>query len=112
MRKYLYLVFLLALGLLLIFSAPASAQTASNVVADGLNNPRGLYYDDSGVLWISEAGMAGDLSANTDLGPIKYGSTARVLEVPPGKAGGCYREDRSSSWGHKVSPPQPGIRTG
>ena len=57
MRKY----FLLALVLgLLGLTLPTSAQE-SNVIVNGLNNPRGLYYDENGVLWIAEAGTGGDL---------------------------------------------------
>ncbi|HVU10402.1 MAG TPA: ScyD/ScyE family protein [Phototrophicaceae bacterium] len=88
MRKYL--VFLLALGLLTLFAAPTSAQQ-TNIIADGLNNPRGLYFDDNGVLWISEAGTAGDFSGQVEgLGAVQFGGTARVLTVQPGQAGAKF----------------------
>ncbi len=83
MRKYPLLVFLIALCLLAL---PVSAQD-TNVIADGLNNPRGLYFDDNGVLWITEAGTSGDFTGQTDLGPVKFGGTAQVLKVMPGSAG-------------------------
>ncbi len=81
MRKY----FLLALVLgLLGLSLPASAQE-SNVIVNGLNNPRGLYYDANGVLWIAEAGTGGDQIGQGALGPIKYGGTSQIVKVLPGK---------------------------
>lgn len=87
MRKYPLFALLLALLLLLLLTVavPAFAQD-SNVVVAGLNNPRGLYYDADGVLWITEAGTGGDLSANSDLGPVKFGGTASVLKLEVGNA--------------------------
>ncbi|MCC6802002.1 MAG: ScyD/ScyE family protein [Anaerolineae bacterium] len=84
MRKSLPLVLLL----IVLFAGimPAAAQD-TNVIADGLNNPRGLYYDASGALWIAEAGTGGDMSADTEMGPVRYGGTAQVLRVAPGTAG-------------------------
>lgn len=83
MRHLLLLVLMFALCL------PGFAVGAqeTDVIADGLNNPRGLFYDASGALWITEAGTGGDLSADTDLGPVSYGGTAQVLRVEPGTAG-------------------------
>ncbi len=81
MRRYLLLVMLVVI----VLSLPVSAQSSS-VLVDGLTNPRGLAYDQVGNLWISEAGSGGDLTGQTDLGPVQYGSTARVLELVPGKA--------------------------
>ena len=46
--------------LLLLPVTPASAQTAGvEVVAEGLNNPRHLTFDDQDNLWIAEAGVGG-----------------------------------------------------
>lgn len=83
MRKTLLLV--LVIGLCLPGFSVGAQDT--NVIADGLNNPRGLYYDDTGALWITEAGTSGAFSADTDLGPVGYGGTAQVLRVEPGTAG-------------------------
>jgi hypothetical protein len=42
-------------------SAPKAAQGASlTVVADGLNNPRGIGFDSSGNLYVTESGKGGD----------------------------------------------------
>ena len=84
MRKPLFFVLLLIGLFTCVF--PAAAQD-TNVITGGLNNPRGLYYDDNGVLWIAEAGTGGDNIAQTEFGPIKYGSTARILTVSPGTTG-------------------------
>jgi hypothetical protein len=64
---------------LLLLALPASAQ--DNVIVDGLNNPRAVFYDVQGTLWIAEAGLAGDLTADTENGPTAYGGSARVLRL-------------------------------
>lgn len=83
MRKLLLLA--LVIGVCLPITSAVAQDT--NVIADGLNNPRGLFYDANGALWITEAGTSGDFSADTDLGPVRYGGTAQVLMVEPGEAG-------------------------
>src|SRR4051812_25456883 len=82
MRKYPLSALLLGL---LMLSLPVSAQDA-NVVVSGLNNPRGLFYDANGVLWISEAGTGGDLTATIDRSPVKFGGTSSVSKLEPGKS--------------------------
>lgn len=82
MRKYSLVAILIGL---LLLALPAYAQD-SNVVVSGLNNPRGLFFDADGVLWIAEAGTGGDISAQSDLGPINFGGTAAVLKLEPGKS--------------------------
>jgi hypothetical protein len=83
MRKFFLLA--LALGLLgLSIPATVSAQE-SNVIVNGLNNPRGLFYDQNGVLWIAEAGTGGDQVGQGSLGPIKYGGTSQIVKVAAGK---------------------------
>lgn len=84
MRKTL--PYILLLIVLLAGMSPTAAQD-TDVIADGLNNPRGLYYDASGALWITEAGTGGDFTADTDMGPVTYGGTAQVRVVEPGTAG-------------------------
>ena len=80
MRKQI--VFACVLGVLLL-ALPAYAQEDGTLVS-GLNNPRGLFYDAEGVLWIAEAGTGGDLSAETEMGPVSFGGSARVLKLEPG----------------------------
>src|SRR5688572_16755111 len=71
--------------LLVLLSLPfAAGAQDGGVLADGLNNPRGLFYDVDGNLWISEAGTAGALTGDTDMGPVSYGSSARVLILEAG----------------------------
>ncbi len=42
-------------------SAPKAAEAASlTVVADGLSNPRGIGFDSSGNLFVTESGSGGD----------------------------------------------------
>ena len=75
MRKWIVIV------IVLLMAAPVYAQEDGTVIADGLNSPRGLFYDSDGVLYIAEAGMAGDIAAETESGTIMSGGTARVLSV-------------------------------
>lgn len=75
MRKWFILV------LVLLMVSTAYAQDEGTVIADGLNSPRGLFYDSEGVLYIAEAGMAGDIPAETDSGTIMSGATSRILTV-------------------------------
>ncbi len=82
MRKTILLV--LVISLLGLSILPASAQE-SNVIVNGLNNPRGLFYDQNGVLWIAEAGTGGDLVGQGSFGPIPYGGTSQIVKVMPGK---------------------------
>ena len=84
MRKFF--LFALVIGVL-GFSIPAMTVSAqeSNVIVNGLNNPRGLYYDQNGVLWITEAGTGGNMTGQGSLGPIQYGGTSEIVKVMPGK---------------------------
>ncbi len=72
-------------GLVLAFTLivlPVSAQNAGpTVIASGLNNPRGIYYNADGVLYIAEAGTGGDTELPGPFGTIKVGGTARVMAV-------------------------------
>ena len=70
MRKFFLLA--LVISLLGLSVLPTSAQE-SNVIANGLNNPRGLFYDQNGVLWIAEAGTGGD--------QVGQGAAGRDLDV-------------------------------
>jgi hypothetical protein len=66
--------------LLLVLSLSAFAQ--DNALVDGLNAPRGLFYDAEGNLWIVEAGQGGELTAEGTFGPVDVGGTGalRVLD--------------------------------
>jgi hypothetical protein len=65
----------------LITAGAALAQ--DNVIADGLNNPRGLAYSEDGTLYIAEAGFAGDIEAQGPFGPVLTGSSSQVVVISP-----------------------------
>lgn len=48
------------LASLLVFSGPASAYSSWEVVASGLDNPRGLAFGPGGAVFVAEAGSGGD----------------------------------------------------
>lgn len=83
MRKMILL--LLLTFAVLVLALPAAAQDYP-VIVSGLNNPRGLAFDENGVLWITEAGTSGPLTGMGDFGPVSYGGSARVLALAPGDA--------------------------
>jgi hypothetical protein len=51
------------------------------VLADGLNHPRGLFYDADGVLWIAEVGTRGEVEVESATGPVMIGDLGRILSV-------------------------------
>ena len=83
------------LGTVLSLTSGAFAQlpvTASSatVVASGLNDPRGLAFDQAGALYIAEAGTGGTTStAGTctqglpPIGPYTGGPSARISRLAP-----------------------------
>jgi sugar lactone lactonase YvrE len=62
--------------LLLVLSLSVFAQ--DNALVDGLNAPRGLFYDADGNLWIVEAGQGGELTAEGTFGPVDIGGTGAL----------------------------------
>ena len=84
-RRTTVILLLVALfGVLLI--APTSAQDDStNVVAEGLNSPRGLYMSTDGTLYIAEAGAGGPIDTGFEgpFGPTNSGASGRVSMVSP-----------------------------
>ena len=80
-----------ALVLALALAAPAlPAQSARvlaqgpEVIADGLDNPRGLFYAADGTLYIAEAGSGGDVRASGPFNsPVQIGLTGRISAVSP-----------------------------
>ena len=79
MKRVLFVVLFL-FGVL-----PVAAQDAGDgATITGLNNPRLLDYGADGTLYIAEAGIAGDMEADSDLGPVQYGPSARVMALAPG----------------------------
>lgn len=75
------------LALLMIGVLPNFAQGLDyTVLVDGLNNPRGLNFDENGVLYVAEAGLGGDTEIEGPFGPAMYGNTARISAVVDGVA--------------------------
>ena len=61
----------------------APAAMDATVIASELNNPRHLFYEDDGTLYITEAGTGGDLDAQGPFGPVKAGLTGQISAVSP-----------------------------
>lgn len=82
-RKRL-LILVIALTALAMVIVPAVAQDGMTVIAENLNEPRQLFYDSDGTLYITEAGIAGDVDATGVFGnPLKIGLSASVTVVSP-----------------------------
>src|SRR5688572_24768557 len=63
------------LSLLLLVVTAFAQDTA---LVDGLNAPRGLYYDTEGNLWIVEAGQGGEFTGEGAFGPVDVGGTGAL----------------------------------
>lgn len=73
----------LLMGGLLLASLPLLAQDEAPI-ADGLNNPRQMFYAEDGTLYIAEAGYGGEDEATSVFGqPISVGPTASITTVTP-----------------------------
>ena len=75
-KVVVFLVFVFALSL------PAIAQD-DGVIVDGLNAPRGIFYDADGNLWVVEAGQGGDLTVELEFGPLGVGGSGALKMVAP-----------------------------
>jgi sugar lactone lactonase YvrE len=70
--RHLIILFVL---LFLVVAVFAQDDTA---LVDGLNAPRGLYYDADGNLWIVEAGQGGSLTGEGAFGPVDVGGSGAL----------------------------------
>ncbi len=77
-------------GLVFISPIPASgaehgAEEGLTVIADGLDNPRGLHIDNRGRVYVAEAGRGGDSLVASPLGagpgPVCVGLTGKVSRI-------------------------------
>jgi hypothetical protein len=83
-RETLSLVIVgLLVGVLTVVSVPfVAAQPQYEVVASGLDNPRGLAFGPEGALYVAEAGRGGDVCGIMGPeGPACYGPTGAVTRV-------------------------------
>jgi hypothetical protein len=76
-------------GMAVWLTQPATgAEPPFEVVASGLDNPRGLAFAHSGALYIAEAGRGGDISLQLQYGgsPIElfFGASGAITEVLDG----------------------------
>jgi sugar lactone lactonase YvrE len=77
-------------------SAPSSTSAATShapgknatvtVIAQGLNNPRGLAWGPLGALWVAEAGTGGKTCMPGPRGPQCFGTTGSVSRIDSGHA--------------------------
>jgi hypothetical protein len=75
----------LALVSVVAMVAPVAAQDGEwTVLAEGLNNPRNIFFAEDGTLYIAEAGTGGESDATGPFdNPVKVGTTAQISAVAP-----------------------------
>src|SRR5215210_1256779 len=78
-RRLLAITTALALAL----AVPAAADDDPKVVADGLDNPRGLAFGPGGHLYVAESGRGGEgpCISNPEFGDICFGASGAVTRV-------------------------------
>jgi hypothetical protein len=89
--RLLSVAVLAAMTLLLTFVAAQAAPTRPfEVVASGLENPRGLKFGPDGQLYVAEGGLGGTQTTTPqncqqvpEVGPYSDGFTARISKVNP-----------------------------
>ena len=83
-RRVVPLAAAAAAMLALAIATPGSAQSTSQVVASGLDNPRHLTFSADGELYVVEAGRGGSVRCGVDhpaLGPSCFGFSGAVTRV-------------------------------
>ncbi|MGH9187549.1 MAG: ScyD/ScyE family protein [Acidimicrobiales bacterium] len=75
------------LGAATVVGRPAQAESQLEVVASGLDSPRGLAFGRHGVLYVAEAGRGGDGPCNIGPGGTEFcvGATGAVTRVRNGR---------------------------
>lgn len=62
-------------------SAVGAVSAQEGVIADGLNNPRGIAFDSDGTLYVAEVGLGGDFDVEGNFGPALAGGTGSVTTI-------------------------------
>jgi hypothetical protein len=83
-------VVVLAVGVLVAVLAPATAQAHDDgvkTIASGLDNPRGLAFDEDGSLYVAEAGRGGAEACmpGPEGGEVCFGTSGAITEISRGK---------------------------
>ncbi len=74
-----------AIAAMALVGAPAAAQAPTiEVLAEGLNAPRGIEVAADGSLWVAEAGAAGETCMDVDGGQMCYGPSGSVAHIVDG----------------------------
>jgi hypothetical protein len=79
-----FLTFLIAT----VLNSKAAIAASLQILADNLNNARGLTFDSNGNLYITEAGLGGQgncIPSPTNQGNLCYGTTGAVTKIENGK---------------------------
>lgn len=83
-QKWIYWFALIALlGSLVVTGGTAAAQTGGTVIADGLNNPRGIAVGPDGSVYVAEAGTGGPQSVTIGEMTLHIGNTGQVTQIMP-----------------------------
>jgi hypothetical protein len=74
-----------AVGAIALLGIPAAAQGPTvEVLAEGLNAPRGLLVAPDGSVWVAEGGAGGETCMETPRGEACYGPTGAVARIADG----------------------------
>ncbi len=84
MARKSFALLTLVVAVVLGLAAPTLAQSDLQVIADGLNNPRGISYGSDGTLYIVESGNGGGLEVMGPFGsPVDFGGSGQLTAVAP-----------------------------
>ena len=75
-----------AFAMVFAFDSPMAQAGTPEVIASGLNNPRGLAFGPEGALYVAEAGSGGDGPAvpGPDNAPVYFGASGSITRIYQG----------------------------